>query len=127
MGLRTARVGVAWLIIDNRAIHSVATDLQTKSNRLAQQAQTQIGGAEAGVNEALGRLAEANTAPQQVAVSQAQAETAGATLIRPAGLSLARGRPDRLPGHARAQPGPAVIPSRACTRLLCCRSGRSAN
>ena len=45
----------------------------------AQQATSQIRGAEAGVNEALGRLAEANTAPQQVAVSQAQAETAGAT------------------------------------------------
>ena len=55
-----------------RAAQSAAADT-------AQQAQTQIHGAEAGVNEALGRLAEANTAPQQVAVSQAQAETAGAT------------------------------------------------
>ncbi|HET6974946.1 MAG TPA: biotin/lipoyl-binding protein [Pyrinomonadaceae bacterium] len=55
-----------------RAAQSAAADT-------ARQAQTQIGGAEAGVNEALGRLAEANTAPQQVAVSQAQAETAGAT------------------------------------------------
>jgi membrane fusion protein (multidrug efflux system) len=55
-----------------RAAQSAAADT-------AKQAQTQIRGAEAGVNEALGRLAEANTAPQQVAVSQAQAETAGAT------------------------------------------------
>ncbi len=49
------------------------------SRDCAQQAQTQIGGAQAGVSEALGRLAQANTAPQQVAVSQAQSETAGAT------------------------------------------------
>lgn len=46
----------------------------------ARRAQTQVGGAQAGVNEALGRLAQANTAPQQVAVSQAQAETAGASI-----------------------------------------------
>lgn len=46
----------------------------------ARRAQTQIGGAQAGVSEAAGRLAQANTAPQQVAVSQAQAETAGASL-----------------------------------------------
>ena len=52
---------------------------QSAAAETAQQAQTQIRGAEAGVNEALGRLAEANTAPQQVAVSEAQAETAGAT------------------------------------------------
>ena len=52
---------------------------QAAATQTAQQAQTQIGGAEAGVNEALGRLAEANTAPQQIAVSEAQAETAGAT------------------------------------------------
>jgi membrane fusion protein, multidrug efflux system len=45
----------------------------------ARQAQAQIGGAQAGVNEALGRLAEANTAPQRVAVSQAQSTTASAT------------------------------------------------
>ncbi len=55
-----------------RSAQSAATDT-------ARQAQTQIGGAEAGVNEALGRLAQANTAPQSVAVSEAQAETAGAT------------------------------------------------
>lgn len=52
---------------------------QSAAAQTAQQAQTQIGGAEANVNEALGRLAQANAAPQQVAVSQAQAETAGAT------------------------------------------------
>ena len=46
----------------------------------ARQSKTQIIGAQAGVGEALGRLAEANTAPQQVAVSQAQHETAGATV-----------------------------------------------
>ena len=52
---------------------------QTAAAQTAQQAQTQIGSAQASVNEALGRLAQANAAPQQVAVSQAQAETAGAT------------------------------------------------
>jgi membrane fusion protein (multidrug efflux system) len=52
---------------------------QNAAAQTAQQAQTQIGGAQANVNEALGRLAQANAAPQQVAVSQAQAETAGAT------------------------------------------------
>jgi membrane fusion protein, multidrug efflux system len=52
---------------------------QAAASQTAQQAQSQIGGAQANVNEALGRLAQANAAPQQVAVSQAQAETAGAT------------------------------------------------
>jgi len=52
---------------------------QTAATQTAQQAQTQIGGAQAGVNEALGRLQQANTAPQEVAASEAQAETAGAT------------------------------------------------
>jgi len=52
---------------------------QAAASQTAQQAQTQITGAQAGVNEALGRLEQANAAPQQVAVSQAQAETAGAT------------------------------------------------
>jgi membrane fusion protein (multidrug efflux system) len=46
----------------------------------ARQAQTQIGGTQAGVNEAMGRLAQANTAPQQVAVSQARAETASVSI-----------------------------------------------
>jgi membrane fusion protein, multidrug efflux system len=58
----------------NEARSAQAAALQT-----ARQAQTQIGGAQAGVGEALGRLAQANTAPRQVAVSQAQSETAGAT------------------------------------------------
>lgn len=53
---------------------------ETTAAENAQRAQTQIGGAQASVSEALGRLAQANTAPQQVAVSQAQAETAGATI-----------------------------------------------
>jgi membrane fusion protein (multidrug efflux system) len=48
----------------------------------AQRARTQINGAQAQVNEALGRLAQANTAPQQVAVSQSQAETSAANLDR---------------------------------------------
>src|SRR5678815_2681816 len=52
---------------------------QSAAAQTAQQAQSQIGSAQANVNEALGRLAQANAAPQQVAVSQAQAETAGAT------------------------------------------------
>ena len=46
----------------------------------AQRAQAQVGAAQAQVNEAAGRLAQANTAPQQVAVSQAQAASAGANL-----------------------------------------------
>ncbi|HMF57821.1 MAG TPA: HlyD family secretion protein, partial [Pyrinomonadaceae bacterium] len=53
---------------------------ETTAAENARRAQTQVGGAQAGVNEALGRLAQANTAPQQVAVSQAQAETAGASI-----------------------------------------------
>ncbi len=52
---------------------------QSAAAQTAQQAESQIGGAQAGVNEALGRLAQANAAPQQVAVSEAQAKTAGAT------------------------------------------------
>ncbi|MBV9927337.1 MAG: HlyD family secretion protein [Acidobacteria bacterium] len=46
----------------------------------ARRAATQINAAQAGVGEALGRLAQAGTGQQQVAVSQAQAETAGATI-----------------------------------------------
>jgi membrane fusion protein (multidrug efflux system) len=53
---------------------------ETAAAENARRAQTQVGGAQAGVNEALGRVAQANTAPQQVAVSQAQAETAGASI-----------------------------------------------
>ncbi|HEY0544776.1 MAG TPA: biotin/lipoyl-binding protein [Pyrinomonadaceae bacterium] len=57
-----------------------ARSAQTTAAETARRAQTQVGGAQAGVNEALGRLAQANTAPQQVAVSQAEAETAGASI-----------------------------------------------
>ena len=51
---------------------------QAAAAQTAQQSVTQIAGAQAGVAEAVGRLAQANTAPQQVAVSEAQAETAKA-------------------------------------------------
>jgi len=61
------------------ALVNEARAAQSAAAQTAQQAQTQIGSAQAGVNEALGRLALANAAPQQVAVSQAQAQTAGAT------------------------------------------------
>jgi membrane fusion protein (multidrug efflux system) len=56
-----------------------ARSAQAAAVETARQGQTQIGGEQAGVSEALGRLAEANTAPQRVAVSQAQSSTAGAT------------------------------------------------
>jgi membrane fusion protein (multidrug efflux system) len=56
-----------------------ARSAQSAAVETARQGQTQIGGAEAGVSEALGRLAQANTAPQQLAVSEAQSDTAGAT------------------------------------------------
>ena len=46
----------------------------------AQRAESQVGAARAQVNEALGRLDQANTAPQQVAASEAQASSAGANL-----------------------------------------------
>jgi len=46
----------------------------------AQRAETQVGAARAQVNEALGKLEQANTAPQQVAVSEAQVSSAGANL-----------------------------------------------
>ena len=46
----------------------------------ARRAQAQIGAAQAQVGEAQGRLAAANTAPQQIAVSEAQAQTAGASI-----------------------------------------------
>jgi len=52
---------------------------QSAAAQSAQRAVTQIGGAQASVGEAVGRLAEANTAPEQIAVSQAQAATATAS------------------------------------------------
>lgn len=57
-----------------------ARSAQTTAAENARRAATQIGGAQAGVGEALGRLAQANTAPQQVAVSEAQVQTAGANI-----------------------------------------------
>jgi membrane fusion protein (multidrug efflux system) len=46
----------------------------------ARRAEAQIGAAQAQVSEAQGRLAAANTAPQQIASSEAQAQTASASL-----------------------------------------------
>jgi membrane fusion protein, multidrug efflux system len=65
-----------------------ATEAQVAEARAAeqaavgtvQQAQSQVGGTQAQVGEAAGRLAAANTAPQQVAVSQAQVQTTTATI-----------------------------------------------
>ena len=62
----TAQVGEA------RSSHSAAADA-------SRQAEAQIGGGQASVGEALGQLARADTAPQQIAVTQAQSLTAGAT------------------------------------------------
>ncbi len=59
----------------NEAHSAEAAQAQT-----AQKALTQITGAQAQVSEAQGRLAQANTAPQQISVSEAQAQTAGANL-----------------------------------------------
>lgn len=72
--------------LDSARQKVVATQAQVNEARsseaaavgTAQQSRTQIIGAQAGVSEALGRLAQARTAPQQVAVSQAQSQTAGA-------------------------------------------------
>jgi membrane fusion protein (multidrug efflux system) len=57
-----------------------ARSAQAAAAENARRAATQIGGAQAGVGEALGRLAQASTGPQQIAVSQAQVATAGATI-----------------------------------------------
>ena len=53
---------------------------QSTAAETARRAEVQIGGAQAQVQEAQGRLAAANTAPQQIASSQAQAQTASASL-----------------------------------------------
>ena len=66
-------------VVSTEAQVNEARSSQAAAAETARQARTQIIGAQAGVSEALGRLAQAKTAPQQVAVSQAQAETAGAT------------------------------------------------
>jgi membrane fusion protein (multidrug efflux system) len=57
-----------------------ARSAQSTATETARRAQTQISGAQAGVGEALGRLSQANTAPQQIAASQAQAAAAGASI-----------------------------------------------
>jgi membrane fusion protein (multidrug efflux system) len=57
-----------------------ARSAQNAAAENARRAQTQVGGAQAGIVEALGRLSQANTAPQQVAASQAQVETVGASI-----------------------------------------------
>jgi membrane fusion protein (multidrug efflux system) len=59
---------------------SEARAAETTAAENARRAATQIGGAQAGVGEAVGRLAQAGAGQQQVAVSQAQAETAGASI-----------------------------------------------
>jgi membrane fusion protein (multidrug efflux system) len=66
-------------VVANTAQVNEARSGHAAAVETARQAQTQIGGAQAGVGEALGRLAQARTAPQQVAVSQAQSQTAAAT------------------------------------------------
>jgi membrane fusion protein (multidrug efflux system) len=53
---------------------------QRTAAETARRAEVQIGGAQAQVREAQGRLAAANTAPQQIAASQAQAQTASVSL-----------------------------------------------
>ena len=53
---------------------------QRTAAETARRAEVQIGGARAQVQEAQGRLAAANTAPQQIASSEAQAQTASAGL-----------------------------------------------
>jgi membrane fusion protein (multidrug efflux system) len=66
-------------VVANAAQVNEARSAHAAAVETARQGQTQIGGAQAGVGEALGRLALARTAPQQVAVSQAQSQTAAAT------------------------------------------------
>lgn len=53
---------------------------QRTAAQTARRAEVQIGAAQAQVNEAQGKLAAANTAPQQIASSEAQAQTASASL-----------------------------------------------
>ena len=81
----TARTATAQLesaqqrVVAATAQVSEARSAQAAAAETARQQQTQIGGAEAGVSEAIGGLAQANTASQKVAVSEAQAQTAGAS------------------------------------------------
>ena len=76
----TAQLDVARQKVDAAMAQvSEARSAQVAAAQTARQTQTQIGGEQASVSEALGRLAEANTAPQKVAVSEAQSTTASAT------------------------------------------------
>ncbi len=81
----TARTATAQLesaqqrVVAATAQVSEARSAQAAAEETARQQQTQIGGAQAGVSEAIGGLAQANTASQKVAVSEAQAQTAGAS------------------------------------------------
>ena len=84
--IATARTANAQVDVANERI--AAAEAQVSQARAAtsaqaataQRAESQVGAARAQVNEALGRLDQANTAPQQVAVSEAQAASAGANL-----------------------------------------------
>ena len=59
---------------------SESQSAQHTAAETARRAEVQIGAAQAQVREAQGRLAAANTAPQQIASSEAQAQTASASL-----------------------------------------------
>lgn len=59
---------------------SVSQAAQRTAAETARHAEVQIGAAQGQVREAQGRLAAANTAPQQIASSEAQAQTASASL-----------------------------------------------
>jgi membrane fusion protein, multidrug efflux system len=84
----TAAARTANANLEAARTRAAATEAQVTEARAAaqaatggvEQAESQVGGAQAQVGEAAGRLAAANTAPEQVAVSQAQAQTAGATV-----------------------------------------------
>src|ERR1700754_421654 len=66
-------------VVSAQAQVNEARAARSAAAQSAQRAETQIGGAQASVGEAVGRLAQANTAPEQVAVSQAKAATATAS------------------------------------------------
>ena len=66
-------------VVATQAQVNEARAAQDAAAQTAQRARTEIGGAKAGVSEAVGRLAQADTAPQEIAVSEAQAATASAT------------------------------------------------
>lgn len=74
--MEAARQRVA--VAESQVAESQAAQRNAAEN--ARKAEAQIGGAQGQVKEAQGRLAAANTAPQQVAASEAQAQTANASL-----------------------------------------------